>query len=237
MDFSKLGKKDSPLDVFSELLELDHWHDLERRLEELREETFLRALPQTSEQEEAEEPIQYEEVLVYSYIPRAQAVSRYMLFCYARTSPLGKISDMKRRRTQALDLAGVPKGEREEDGWMLFTRMTHALAGTMLNELLRLIASRVYEMWLSNIIAFEKVMQELRAPVFGLEDDKKAATFERKLKLSEASLSFHDRIENMEKILFADDQQDIDAATSAALNAPKSAFQGGWAEQMATNVG
>lgn len=240
MDFKKIGKFADPLLVFPELDDLPSWGaTLVAHLEYLRNQ--LEPLPEPPDDLEGNELREWLEVAkanqgpLYEHIPQADEVRRYMLYCYAKTSPHGGVSDMEKRRQKSLDSAGIDKRERTLDGWRFFVGLD-LYAARMLAQLLRETKDRIYNRWLSDVMAFENLCEELRSPAVMMEEDKKTAAYERKLKISAALPEMEKRIAESAAILFGSDAQAVDAVTGVALG-EKSDFQGGMMEKYAKNVG
>lgn len=241
MDFKKLSKKDDPLAVFPELADLPAWGlKLDIYLEFLRNEK--EPLPETPKDLEGEALIEWHDEAVanqgplYDFVPQADEVRRYMLFCYAKSSPHARLTDMEQRRQKALDSAGADKRDRNKTTWRFFLDLTRDEAADMLNELMRETCDLIYNRRLSNCMAYENLCIELRSPARYMDEEKKTAAYERKIKISAALPVLEKSIAEDGVFLFGTTATIVDAATQAALS-DKGAFQGGWAEMNSTNVG
>ena len=234
LDFTKLTKTADPLELYPALGELTHWRELPGRLRQMAELRRFELVLAVLTPEHGDDPVELEPL--YTFLPEADQVRRYMLLCYAPGSPLAQSTDMARRRAQALEKAGILKKESIRDGWQPFLSLTEGWAGQMLTEVLRLLASRVYASWLSDLMLQENLDAELRAPVEGLEDDKKGAAYERKLKISSAKPALHERMDGYESYLFGGDKETTEAGSAAALGQNKTDFTGGFAEKFAQNT-
>lgn len=158
---------------------------------------------------------------------------RYVLLMFSRRSPIHSITDLEKRKERALQGAGVTRRLWQTDGWKLVLNFTCQPAlPEMVQALFQREQDRLYERWLSYLIAHSMMLRELREGVGMLtEDDKKALAFERKLKISNGMDKLSDKIDEMEKKLFEGDE--TVTASITALGQKQSTRKGGWAEEFA----
>ena len=160
---------------------------------------------------------------------------RYVLLMFSRRSPIHAETDLEKRKDKALQGAGVTRKLWLTDGWQLVRNFALAPAlHEMVQALFMREQDRLYERWLSYLIAHSMMLRELREGVDALltEADKKTLAFERKLKISNGMDKLSDKIDEMEKQLFEGDE--TVTATITALGQKDSARKGSWAEQFSS---
>ena len=162
---------------------------------------------------------------------------RYVLLMFSanRKNPCRELTDLGKRRERALQGAGVTRRLWATPGWQQVLDFTCQPAlPAMVAALYRREQDRLYERWLSYLMAHATMMSELREGVdpATTEADKKTQTIERKLKISNGMDKLVASLDEMEKKLFEGDEPVREAIT--ALGQKESARKGGWAERFSS---